>query len=93
MNITVSNWEKVFSDTYFPESLYANKHSVMVPNILLRLSPDGVVLYSSRVTVIGKCPMNLQDFPLDTQVSIIVINLIIPQECVILTLTSGQQLF
>ena len=49
------------------ESLSADKHSVMVPNILLRLSPDGQVLYSCRVTVVAKCPMQLEYFPLDTQ--------------------------
>ncbi|XP_063717209.1 glycine receptor subunit alphaZ1-like [Symsagittifera roscoffensis] len=54
-------------DTYFPESLSANKHKVMVPNILLRLSPSGGILYSCRVTVESKCPMNLKYFPLDQQ--------------------------
>ena len=55
-------------DTYFPESLSANKHQVMVPNVLLRLSYTGKVLYSSRVTVVTKCVMDLVMFPLDTQV-------------------------
>ncbi|XP_075262346.1 gamma-aminobutyric acid receptor subunit pi-like [Convolutriloba macropyga] len=55
-------------DTYFPESLSASKHKVMGPNILLRLSHTGFVLYSSRVTVVTKCPMDLEMFPLDTQV-------------------------
>ncbi|XP_063728896.1 gamma-aminobutyric acid receptor subunit pi-like [Symsagittifera roscoffensis] len=55
-------------DTYFPDSLKAFKQDVMVPNVLIRLSPDGSVLYSSRTTVIAKCPMDLHVFPMDTQV-------------------------
>ncbi|XP_075244802.1 gamma-aminobutyric acid receptor subunit pi-like isoform X2 [Convolutriloba macropyga] len=55
-------------DTYFPDSLSAFKQEVMVPNVLIRLSPDGSILYSSRTTVIAKCPMDLHVFPMDTQV-------------------------
>ena len=40
----------------------------MVPNVLIRLSPDGSILYSSRVTVVAKCPMDLHYFPMDFQV-------------------------
>ena len=54
-------------DTYFPDSLQASRQDVMVPNVLIRLSPDGNILYSSRVTVITKCPMELGAFPLDAQ--------------------------
>ncbi|XP_063727509.1 gamma-aminobutyric acid receptor subunit beta-3-like [Symsagittifera roscoffensis] len=32
-------------DTYFPDSLSASKQEVMVPNVLIRLSPDGSILY------------------------------------------------
>ena len=58
-------------DTYFPESLEAFKQDVMVPNVLIRLSPEGNILYSSRVTVVTKCPMELGAFPLDSQTCIL----------------------
>ena len=48
----------------------AFKQDVMVPNVLIRLSPDGSILYSSRVTVVAKCPMDLHYFPMDFQVSV-----------------------
>ncbi|XP_075245287.1 gamma-aminobutyric acid receptor subunit gamma-2-like isoform X2 [Convolutriloba macropyga] len=54
-------------DTYFPDSYESKKQEVMVPNILLRIKPDGLVLYSARVTVIAKCPMDLKYFPMDIQ--------------------------
>ncbi|XP_075251051.1 glycine receptor subunit alpha-2-like isoform X3 [Convolutriloba macropyga] len=54
-------------DTYFPDSYESQRQTVMVPNILLRIHPDGLVLYSARVTVIAKCPMDLMYFPMDIQ--------------------------
>ncbi|XP_063727685.1 gamma-aminobutyric acid receptor subunit pi-like isoform X2 [Symsagittifera roscoffensis] len=73
-NLTLSHefLERIWvPDTYFPDSLDASKQDVMVPNVLIRLSPDGSILYSSRVTVITKCPMELAAFPLDTQTCIL----------------------
>ncbi|XP_075256441.1 gamma-aminobutyric acid receptor subunit pi-like isoform X2 [Convolutriloba macropyga] len=73
-NLTLSHefLEKIWvPDTYFPDSLDASKQDVMVPNVLIRLSPDGNILYSSRVTVITKCPMKLDAFPLDTQTCVL----------------------
>lgn len=32
-----------------------------------RLSNDGAVLYSMRLTIKAKCPMELQSFPMDRQ--------------------------
>ncbi|XP_075241059.1 glycine receptor subunit alpha-4-like [Convolutriloba macropyga] len=55
-------------DTYFPDSLSADKQDVMTPNVLLRLFPDGKILYSARVTIFAKCPMKLHYFPMDMQV-------------------------
>ena len=44
---------------------------MMTPNVLLRLFPDGKILYSARVTIFAKCPMKLHYFPMDMQVDII----------------------
>ena len=43
-------------------------HVLTTPNRLVRLSEDGGVLYSSRLTVKAKCQMDLHRFPLDVQV-------------------------
>ena len=55
-------------DTYFPDSLSSSKQDVMTPNVLVRLHPDGSILYSARVTILAKCPMKLHYFPMDMQV-------------------------
>lgn len=45
-------------------------HTLTTPNRLVRLSAQGEVLYSSRLTVKAKCEMDLHRFPLDIQVQL-----------------------
>ena len=54
-------------DTYFPNSKTSYFHSVTVPNKMLRISPQGSVEYSARISLKASCPMNLLDFPVDSQ--------------------------
>ncbi|XP_042630473.1 gamma-aminobutyric acid receptor subunit rho-1-like isoform X2 [Cyprinus carpio] len=42
-------------------------HDTTTDNVMLRVYPDGNVLYSLRVTVTAMCNMDLSRFPLDTQ--------------------------
>ena len=38
-----------------------------MPNILLRIYPNGDVLYSIRLSLTLACPMDLKYYPLDRQ--------------------------
>ncbi|XP_050094954.1 gamma-aminobutyric acid receptor alpha-like [Anopheles aquasalis] len=54
-------------DTYFYNGKQSYLHTITTPNKFVRLYQDGRVLYSSRLTIKAGCPMNLEDFPMDTQ--------------------------
>ena len=56
-------------DTYFVNGMKSYLHKITVPNRFVRISPDGKVSYSQRLTLWATCPMNLRKFPLDSQVS------------------------
>lgn len=60
--------EKIWRpDTYFYNGKHSHVHTITVPNKLLRLSQDGDILYSMRLTIKASCPMELQNFPMDRQ--------------------------
>lgn len=62
------HYDKIWiPDTFFTNELSSSEHDVTVPNVLLRISPDGKVLKSVRYTVQLSCPMNYQNFPFDRQ--------------------------
>ncbi|XP_071561086.1 gamma-aminobutyric acid receptor alpha-like [Temnothorax nylanderi] len=54
-------------DTYFYNGKHSYLHTITSPNKFVRLYQNGRVLYSSRLTIKAGCPMNLEDFPMDTQ--------------------------
>ncbi|XP_076181210.1 GABA-gated ion channel [Ptiloglossa arizonensis] len=54
-------------DTYFYNGKHSYLHTITSPNKFVRLHQDGRVLYSSRLTIKAGCPMNLENFPMDTQ--------------------------
>ncbi|XP_046568441.1 glycine receptor subunit alpha-2-like [Haliotis rubra] len=54
-------------DLYFPQSKRESRHVITIPNVMIRLSPDGSVLYSQRLSVTFDCHMDLHKFPLDKQ--------------------------
>nr|XP_013804282.1 PREDICTED: gamma-aminobutyric acid receptor subunit rho-1 isoform X3 [Apteryx mantelli mantelli] len=54
-------------DMFFVHSKRSFIHDTTTDNVMLRVQPDGKVLYSLRVTVIAMCNMDFSRFPLDTQ--------------------------
>ncbi|XP_075460956.1 gamma-aminobutyric acid receptor subunit delta isoform X1 [Ascaphus truei] len=54
-------------DTFIVNAKSAWFHDVTVENKLIRLQPEGVILYSSRITSTVSCDMDLTKYPMDEQ--------------------------
>uniref|UniRef100_A0A452UDZ7 Gamma-aminobutyric acid type A receptor subunit rho3 (gene/pseudogene) n=1 Tax=Ursus maritimus TaxID=29073 RepID=A0A452UDZ7_URSMA len=54
-------------DIFFVHSKRSFIHDTIVENLMLRVYPDGNVLFSLRITVSATCFMDFSRFPLDTQ--------------------------
>ncbi|TRY65547.1 hypothetical protein DNTS_020846 [Danionella cerebrum] len=54
-------------DTYFLNDKKSFVHGVTVKNRMVRLHPDGTVIYSLRITTTAACMMDLRRYPLDEQ--------------------------
>ncbi|XP_074651439.1 glycine receptor subunit alpha-1-like [Tubulanus polymorphus] len=54
-------------DAYFRNAKSAKQHLVTVPNRFLRISPEGDVIYSQRLSVVLACNMDMKYFPMDNQ--------------------------
>uniref|UniRef100_A0A3B4YAB8 Glycine receptor, alpha 4b n=1 Tax=Seriola lalandi dorsalis TaxID=1841481 RepID=A0A3B4YAB8_SERLL len=54
-------------DLFFANEKGANFHEVTTDNKLLRIFQNGNVLYSIRLTLTLSCPMDLKNFPMDSQ--------------------------
>ncbi|XP_066097300.1 gamma-aminobutyric acid receptor subunit rho-3 [Saccopteryx bilineata] len=54
-------------DIFFVHSKRSFIHDTTVENVMLRIRPDGNVLFSLRITVSAMCFMDFSRFPLDTQ--------------------------
>uniref|UniRef100_A0A2K6LST4 Gamma-aminobutyric acid receptor subunit delta n=1 Tax=Rhinopithecus bieti TaxID=61621 RepID=A0A2K6LST4_RHIBE len=54
-------------DTFIVNAKSAWFHDVTVENKLIRLQPDGVILYSIRITSTVACDMDLAKYPMDEQ--------------------------
>ncbi|XP_075450168.1 gamma-aminobutyric acid receptor subunit rho-3 isoform X2 [Ascaphus truei] len=54
-------------DVFFVHSKRSFIHDTTMENIMLRVYPDGNVLFSLRITVSSMCFMDFSRFPLDTQ--------------------------
>nr|XP_056712405.1 gamma-aminobutyric acid receptor subunit rho-2-like [Euleptes europaea] len=54
-------------DVFFVHSKRSFIHDTTTENIMLRVYPDGHVLYSMRITVTAMCNMDFSRFPLDSQ--------------------------
>ncbi|CAG7732024.1 unnamed protein product [Allacma fusca] len=68
LSLNIKMLEKIWRpDTYFHNGKNSYVHTITLPNKLLRLSKDGDILYSMRLTIKAKCPMCLKNFPMDTQ--------------------------
>uniref|UniRef100_UPI00398F0DC7 gamma-aminobutyric acid receptor subunit beta-4-like isoform X1 n=2 Tax=Pristiophorus japonicus TaxID=55135 RepID=UPI00398F0DC7 len=70
LNLTLDNrvadhlW---LPDTYFLNDKKSFLHGVTVKNRMIRLHPDGSVLYGLRITTTAACMMDLRRYPLDQQ--------------------------
>ncbi|XP_035726979.1 gamma-aminobutyric acid receptor subunit alpha-2-like [Vespa mandarinia] len=68
LSLSIKMLERIWRpDTYFYNGKHSYVHTITVPNKLLRISQDGDILYSMRLTIKAKCPMELQNFPMDRQ--------------------------
>ena len=54
-------------DTFFVNEKIALFHEATTENEFLRITHEGVVLRSMRLTIKATCPMNLANFPMDSQ--------------------------
>lgn len=57
---------------WMPDLFFANEkeghfHNIIMPNVYIRIFPNGSVLYSIRISLTLACPMNLKLYPLDRQ--------------------------
>ena len=57
-------------DTFFVNEKIALFHQATTENQFLRITHTGEVLRSMRLTIKATCPMNLANFPMDTQVQL-----------------------
>ncbi|KAG1674383.1 Glycine receptor subunit alpha-3 [Nymphon striatum] len=67
------NDPKLVKRLWKPEVFFANAKEadfqyVTVPNVLVRINPNGEILYMLRLKLTFSCMMNLQKYPLDTQI-------------------------
>ncbi|ESP02704.1 hypothetical protein LOTGIDRAFT_138000 [Lottia gigantea] len=75
LNISLENVSlgiKILERIWHPDTVFYNGqnsylHIITTPNKFLRISPDGGILYSQRLTIRANCMMNLKKFPLDIQ--------------------------
>ncbi|XP_078588032.1 gamma-aminobutyric acid receptor subunit beta-3-like isoform X4 [Branchiostoma floridae x Branchiostoma japonicum] len=54
-------------DTFLENSKSSYLHTVTVDNALIRLFPDGSILYGMRITAKMECEMDLRKYPMDEQ--------------------------
>ncbi|XP_068708930.1 gamma-aminobutyric acid receptor subunit beta-2-like isoform X2 [Montipora foliosa] len=54
-------------DTYFWNVKDAKYHYVTRENMRVKISPDGEIYYSTRITLTAQCDMDLRLYPMDTQ--------------------------
>ncbi|XP_055844914.1 gamma-aminobutyric acid receptor subunit alpha-2 [Episyrphus balteatus] len=68
LSLSIKMLERIWRpDTFFFNGKHSHIHTITVPNKLLRLSQDGDILYSMRLTIKATCPMELKNFPMDRQ--------------------------
>lgn len=66
--LTLTDPEKIWKpDLFFRNEKEGHFHNIIMPNVLLRIYPDGEVLYSIRISLVLSCPMDLKYYPLDRQ--------------------------
>ncbi|CAN7983046.1 unnamed protein product, partial [Ixodes hexagonus] len=75
--LTLTEPDKLWKpDLFFSNEKEGHFHNIIMPNVLLRIHPNGDVLFSIRhlssfcfrISLVLSCPMNLKFYPLDKQV-------------------------
>ncbi|XP_076068275.1 glycine receptor subunit beta-type 4-like [Oratosquilla oratoria] len=64
-NLVKAIWKP---EVYFPNAKHAEFQFVTVPNVLVRINPQGEIFYMLRLKLVFSCMMELSKFPLDSQV-------------------------
>ncbi|XP_011438799.3 gamma-aminobutyric acid receptor alpha-like [Magallana gigas] len=64
---------KVLERLWYPDTVFYNGrqsylHFIPTPNRFIRISPNGSMYFSQRLTVKAICQMELQNYPLDSQI-------------------------
>ncbi|CAD6199322.1 unnamed protein product [Caenorhabditis auriculariae] len=68
LSLSMAMLDKIWKpDTYFWNGAGSYIHSITSSNRLVRLKPDGTVLFSSRITIRARCEMDMRRYPLDKQ--------------------------
>lgn len=66
--LTLTEHNKIWKpDLFFSNEKSGHFHNIIMPNVLVRIKPNGDVLFSIRISLVLFCPMNLEFFPLDLQ--------------------------
>jgi len=66
--LTLTDQEKVWMpDLFFANEREGHFHDIIVPNVYIRIFPNGKILYSIRISLTLSCPMDLRLYPLDRQ--------------------------
>lgn len=66
--LTLTDPERIWKpDLFFSNEKEGHFHNIIMPNVLLRIHPDGSVLYSIRISLVLSCPMHLKFYPMDKQ--------------------------
>ncbi|XP_017788032.1 PREDICTED: glutamate-gated chloride channel isoform X2 [Habropoda laboriosa] len=67
--LTLTDASRVWMpDLFFSNEKEGHFHNIIMPNVYIRIFPDGSVLYSIRISLTLSCPMNLKLYPLDRQI-------------------------
>jgi hypothetical protein len=68
VTLSYRQFDRLWTPDVFVRNLKAGVfHTITVPNRLIRLSPDGTILFSQRLTLTLACGMNLENYPMDSQ--------------------------
>lgn len=67
-SITLTEQERIWKpDLFFRNEKEGHFHKIILPNVLLRINGEGLVLFSIRISLVLACPMDLKYYPLDKQ--------------------------
>lgn len=72
ITLNYNHFDRLWTPDVFVRNLKSGIfHDITVPNRLIRVSPDGTVLYSQRLTLTLACDMILDKYPMDNQTCVI----------------------